>query len=71
MWAPPVAVELEGTNRVVIERPDGSVAEAVIVILDLGLAEDHRLVPDPGCAESSRLAARTPVPTHPNTAALT
>jgi hypothetical protein len=35
MGPPPVAVELERPDGIVIERPDRPVAESVVVVLDL------------------------------------
>jgi hypothetical protein len=35
MGIPPVPVELEGSDGIVIEGPNGPIAEAVVVILDL------------------------------------
>jgi hypothetical protein len=48
---PPVAMKLEWADGVVIERPNGAVAEPVVVIFDLFFAEHHGSVLDSGGSE--------------------
>src|SRR5690606_19253047 len=67
---PPVAVELGRADGVVVERPDGAVAESVVVVLDLLLVEGDDEVVDAIDVQSARLAAGGTVPADPDASGL-
>ena len=61
-----MAMELQRADRVVVQRPDGAVAEPVVVILDLVVAQRHRMVGDALDIEGLFGPAGAAVPSHPD-----
>jgi len=62
---PGVAVELRCDDRVVIQRPQCAVAEAVVEAVDLLLAQRNRLLIDPVVNERWRVEVRDSGPSDP------
>ena len=62
---PPAPVDDDAVGKPVEERPERSVGEAVVVALDLGLAERHRHEPGGEVGERVRDSGRAAVPADP------
>jgi hypothetical protein len=62
-----VAVELGSDNGIVVQRPQGSVAEAVVEAVDLFFAQGDRLLVDPIMKERRRIEIRDSWPSDPCT----
>mgnify|MGYP003580577699 CR=1 FL=1 len=65
---PPLAVELRRCDDVVVERPQGAVGEAFVVLLDLQGRERDRFEPDSVVLERLQLLVGRTVPADPRTA---